>query len=146
MNDDQVLCESFVATGKTSLDNGLIVSDGAGFLTVAKLTSSGNANLSTLIGGQSSTAPATAQAGSISTGNRISRVSPAGAITAVVLTSGVNAGQDVTVVNEAIAANTITFDVAGTSHVADGVSTVIPGLTAARFVWDSGTSLWYHCK
>lgn len=94
---------------------------------------------------QSATAAATATSGTITTaGVSVARVSPAGAITGVILQAGTYPGQQVTVVNEAIAANSVTFAASGTSGVADGTTTVIPGLRASTFTWDSGTSLWYR--
>lgn len=95
---------------------------------------------------QSSTAPATATAGTITTsGVSAARVSPAGAITGVILQAGTFGGQEVAVVNEAIAANTVTFAASGTSNVANGTASVIAGLTARKFVWDTSTTLWYPC-
>ena len=46
--------------------------------------------------------------------------------------------------NEAMAANTITMAMAGTSHVADGVTCVIAGLQQKTFKRDATTALWYH--
>lgn len=74
----------------------------------------------------------------------IARSAPGGAITGVILQPGTSPGQRVTVVNESAAANTITFAAAGTSNVADGVTTVIPGLRASTFWWDSVTARWYR--
>jgi hypothetical protein len=94
---------------------------------------------------QSATALAVITGGTIPTGAGIvERVSPAAAVTGVILTPGTVTGQTVTVVNEAIAANSVTMAAAGTSNVADGVTTVIPGLRASTFTWDTGTSLWYR--
>lgn len=96
-------------------------------------------------GGVSSTAAATATSGTITTANvATARVTPAAAVTGVILQAGTVTGQEVTVLNEAVAANTVTFAVSGTSNVADGVSRAIPGLTAVAFVWDGTTSLWYR--
>ena len=96
---------------------------------------------------QSSTAPAVGTGGTIATaGVSAARVSPTGAVTGVILAVGTTGGQMIHVINEAVAANTITFAAAGTSNVADGVSSVIAGLNARSFVWDSGTNLWYPCK
>jgi hypothetical protein len=105
-----------------------------------------NAAALTALKAQSATAVATAGGGTIATNISVSRVSPAAAVATVILAVGTVAGQALTVVNEAIAANTVTFDTAGTSNVADGASTIIVGLSAARFVWDTGTSLWYRVK
>lgn len=94
---------------------------------------------------QSTSAPALATGGTITTTSiGVARVAPTGAVTGIILQAGTVAGQQVTVVNEAAIANTITFAVAGTSNVADGVATPIAGLVARSFTWDSATSLWYH--
>lgn len=114
----------------------------AGELGVAELDARYNA-VYVPFGPQSATAVVTATSGTIATAATVvSRVAPAAAITAVVLASGTFLGQVVTVVNEA--AFSITFAASGTSHVADGVSDVIPALTARMFTWDSITSLWYR--
>jgi len=95
----------------------------------------------------SSSAPATASSGTIATaGLAVSRVSPAGAVTGVILQAGTVTGQMVTVINEAVAANSVTFNATpATSHVASGAE-VIAGVTAAQFVYDGSTSLWYRKK
>lgn len=94
---------------------------------------------------QSATAAATATSGTITTaGVSVARVSPAGAITGVILQAGTFPGQTVAVVNEAVAANTVTFAASGTSNVADGTSSVIAGLTGRTFVWTG--SLWHPMK
>jgi hypothetical protein len=74
------------------------------------------------------------------------RCQPAGAVTGTILAVGSTNGQRVTVFNESAAANSITFAVSGTSNVADGTSSVIAGLTARTFVWNSSTGLWYPAK
>lgn len=74
------------------------------------------------------------------------RVAPAGAVTGIILQAGVVGGQELTVINESAGANTVTFAASGTSRVADGVASVIAGLTARKFSWDASTSLWYPCK
>lgn len=97
--------------------------------------------------GQSSTNPDPGAAGTIATaGLIVSRVNPAAARAGCILQAGTQSGQVVWVINEAAAANSLTFDVAGTSHVADGTSDVINGLTARCFVWNGSTSLWYPVK
>lgn len=94
---------------------------------------------------QSATAPAIATSGTITTaGVGVARVSPAAAVTGIILQAGTIPGQEVWVVNEAAAANSVTFAAAGTSNVADGAGAAIAGVTARKFVWDSGTSLWYR--
>jgi hypothetical protein len=87
---------------------------------------------------------ATITGGTIPTaGMGLTRCSPAGAITGVILQQGTLDGQIIIVENDAAAANTITFAAAGTSFVANGVTTVIAGLTAVAYVWNATTSLWY---
>jgi hypothetical protein len=71
-------------------------------------------------------------------------VSAGTAIGTVVLAPGTADGQMICIINTSIAANTITFDVAGTSNVADGALATIPGLRAMIFTWVTGTSLWYR--
>jgi hypothetical protein len=62
--------------------------------------------------------------------------------TGAIMQAGGFDGQEVTVINNS--ANTLTFAVAGTSHVADGVADVIPALAARTFKWSAVTSLWYR--
>lgn len=79
-------------------------------------------------------------------GLKVSRVAPGGAVTGIILAAGTYPTQEITVVNESTAANSVTFAAVGTSFVADGVSSVIAGLNARRFQWDSATSTWFPCK
>jgi parallel beta-helix repeat protein len=72
------------------------------------------------------------------------RLTAAAAATGVILPVGTYAGQEVVLINESAAANTITMAASGTSNVADGTSCVIAGLTQKTFRWNTGTSLWYH--
>ncbi len=92
----------------------------------------------------SATSPATASSGTIATaGVGTARSTPTAAITAVVLGTGTVNGQEVTVVNESTTgANSITFAASATSNIANGVTSVISGLTCAKFKWVG--SLWYH--
>lgn len=108
------------------------------------LTASRNLVLAgTIAGTQSATAPALATAGTITaTGLSVSRIAPVGAVTGVILQAGTVAGQRITVLNESTFS--VTFDVAGTSNVADGASDVIAATTARDFIWDSVTALWYR--
>jgi hypothetical protein len=69
-------------------------------------------------------------------------VSSTGACTGLILGGGSVDGQLLVVVNTT--AFSLTFAASGTSHVADGVSDVIPALTARSYYWDNGTSLWYR--
>jgi hypothetical protein len=73
-------------------------------------------------------------------------VNPAAAVTGVILEAGTVDGQMITIVNRAAGANSVTFAAAGTSNVADGTSSVIAGLTARRYVWDSTAARWFPCK
>jgi hypothetical protein len=94
---------------------------------------------------QSSTAPAIANSGTITTaGVGVARVAPGGAVTGIVLQAGTTPGQEVWVVNESTGANSVTFAASGTSHVSDGAGSAIAGLTARKFVYDTSTSLWYR--
>jgi hypothetical protein len=71
------------------------------------------------------------------------RVSPTTAVNNISIQAGTYSGQEVTLINEAVSTNTITFSASG-SNVADGSSNIINGLTARKFVWDASTSLWYR--
>lgn len=95
---------------------------------------------------QSATAPAIANAGTIATtGLGVSRLSPAGAVTGIIMAAGTIPGQLCLVVNEAAQANSLTFNATpGTSFVADSANEQpIYGLQSRLFVWDSAQSLWY---
>lgn len=94
-------------------------------------------------GGQSALATI-ATSGTITTsGVRVIRTTVGGAVTSCVLQAGTLAGQEITVINEnTTGSNTIGFAASGTSNYASPAA--ISGLTAAKFVWDGGTSLWYR--
>ena len=79
------------------------------------------------------------------TGGVVWTYTPAGAVTAAILAPPIDQTKAVTVmiINES-ASHSITFDVAGTSNVADGASCVIAALTRTTFVWSPHTTLWYH--
>jgi len=95
---------------------------------------------------ESAAADAVATGGTIVTeGVSAARVAPTGAVTGVILAVGTTGGQMCQVVNQSAAGNTVTFAVAATSNVANGVTSVIAGLKARSFVWNSSTSLWYPC-
>lgn len=128
--------------------NAFTVSDG--LLTFFNVDTSGlhiqstNADLSLT---QSATAVAIANAGTIATaGIVVSRVSPASGVTGIIMAAGTQPGQLCIVVNEAVAANSVTFNTTpATANVADSATeTAIAGLTARLYVWDAGTSLWYR--
>lgn len=100
----------------------------------------------------------TATAQALSTGDTIvtsgppqvdvARVSPAAAVTGVILAPGLVPGQNVWLVNEAAIGNSVQMATAATSNVADGANCVIPGGRAKLFVWDSaansGAGFWYQ--
>lgn len=109
------------------------------------------ANRNSVTGETSGPTTASATASAIANGvtlqagaTDVIRVAPAGAVTGVIMAAGLFPGDAVVVINEAAAANTVTFAAQGTSRVADGTSSVIPGLTARRFVWSG--SLWFAEK
>lgn len=132
--------------GLKSQVNGLEirVNDDSGYAALTASNVTATALLITTPNG--SGAIAVAASGTIPTTNSLVRTSPAGAVASVVLQAGTVDGQQVTVVNEATAANTITFAVAGTSNVADGTSSVIAGLNAREFVWVASPARWYPKK
>lgn len=70
------------------------------------------------------------------------RLTTTGAVTGAIMQTGSFDNQILTVRNTS--ANSVTFAVAGTSHVADGVSDVIAANTDATYRWDVGNSLWYR--
>ena len=111
---------------------------------LAAQTSGGASSLPVL---KSNTAVATITGGTLATaGLSITRTNPAAAITGVIMQSGSIDGQLVIVENIAIAANTVTFAAVGTSHVADGVSSSVAGLTSSVFIWDATAGYWTHIK
>lgn len=101
------------------------------------------------IQGQLVTKPSSGAAATIANGNMIgtrvgkARVTAAGAVTGVIMEAGLEDGQICVVVHEGAAANTITMAAAGTSNVANGVTTVIAGLTQRIFVWNAADARWY---
>jgi hypothetical protein len=93
----------------------------------------------------SGTSPTLASSGTIATANLgISRVSPSGAVTGVILESGTVSGQMIVVMNQS--ANQITFAAAATSHVIDGTSDIIAANNARLYMWNDANSRWYPCK
>lgn len=71
-------------------------------------------------------------------------VTTAGAVTGVIIAAGLTGGQILEVCNKS--ANTLTMDVPGTSHVADGTSDVIAATSIAAYRWVAGPNLWYRIK
>ncbi len=91
----------------------------------------------------SATAAAVATAGTIATtGVTVARVSPAAAVTGVILEPGDDPGKRRSVINEAAAANSVTFAAAATSNVAAGTAAVIAGQARLDLVWDPFLALW----
>lgn len=126
------------AVASLSFDNGNFISDGSGNITVlnlnAKSVQGGVAN-----GGATSLAQTLASSGTISNGqNRVYRVSAGtnATVSALVLTNGSTDGQDLTIVNVGATGMTIA------THVTP--ATTIAASAAAGFVWDAGTTLWFH--
>lgn len=117
---------------------------------VVKVTD-GSSGTGGLVVGTLASVPATVQ--DISTGNTITLptvftkrlTATAGAATGVIMTAGTSDGQMLCLFN-VHATNAITFAAAGTSNIADGVSTVIAALTGVTLVWDATSSRWYHQK
>jgi len=100
-------------------------------------------NFAGITEGQSLTAAVITNGATINTVSiGVTRVAPTANVTGIILATGSYSGQMQTVINEANF--TVTFAVAGTSNVADGVTSPIPALCSRRFVWDSATSLWYR--
>lgn len=80
--------------------------------------------------------------GTISTsGVTIADVNPASNVSGAILQAGTSNNQVCIVRN--LSANTITFDIASTSHVADGTSSVMSANTVRLFVWNATQTLWY---
>lgn len=77
-------------------------------------------------------------------GFKVIKVRPYGSVTGVILEPGYQSGQAVTIINGGKPGNSITFGPPATSHVADAPNGLVPGMTAARYVWDAGTKLWYR--
>jgi Pectate lyase superfamily protein len=72
----------------------------------------------------------------------VARLNPTSNVTGIKLAAGLFGGQQIIVVNES--AFTITFDIPGNSFVADGTSDLIAANTAASFIYDNSTALWYR--
>ena len=73
----------------------------------------------------------------------VTRCQPAGAVTGCILQGfPPDNCRQITVINAG--AGSITFDVPGTSHVADGTSDVIGVNQAAAYVWSQDDNLWYR--
>ncbi len=71
------------------------------------------------------------------------RVTAAGAVTGIIVPAGTRPGQQLVIIHEGAAANTLTMAASGTSNVANGTTCVLGGLAAHVLIWDSVTALWY---
>lgn len=90
------------------------------------------------LGTVSASSPALSNGGTVSTNAAIARVTPATAVTGIILQAGIVPGQQVFVDNQGSAANTITWNTTpATSHVANAATaTAIAGLTGRLYTWD----------
>lgn len=94
--------------------------------------------------------PASGAATTLNTGGTVTptasimRTVNGGAVTGVIIAVGTVDGQTFTLTNEG--SGSITFAAVATSHVADGVTTVIPVLTARTFIWlaNAVQPAWYR--
>lgn len=90
----------------------------------------------------------TTTGGTVSIDAPVIRCAPAGAVTGVIMPVASRQGEQVVLINVSAAGDTITMAAAGTSHVANGTSSVIAGLEAAHFIaaYDDAVPpvlLWY---
>jgi hypothetical protein len=138
--------------GNIISDNGNFSTDGAGNLTATSIiaainASSGNVNAGTLqLVETTNTAQVITTGGTITVpaNTSVVRVNPGAAVTGIILPTSTINGQILIVINIAVAANTVTFATAATSHVADGTAAVITGPAMKVFVWDTTEGFWYH--
>ena len=147
MQDALIVAESInVQQGNISAANGTVsgsVGSIAGLLTAATVNSGLQYG-----GASATTGVALTTAGTISVANRVSKVTPGSAVTAVIMAKGSLESQELTIINlGAAAGSSVTFATAGTTAGSSNLATdvVISGLTAAKFVWDPTTVLWYPC-
>jgi hypothetical protein len=71
------------------------------------------------------------------------RINNTNTVTGAILNYGLFDGHEIWLVHEGPNTSTITFDVSGTSHIADGTSDVLTGGTARKYVYNSYNGLWY---
>jgi hypothetical protein len=110
---------------------------------VFTVDSAGDTLVTTISTAESSSEQVIATSGTINTtGIGEAKVAPAGNVTGIILQAGIFAGQECVVTNNS--AFTVTFAAVGTSHVADGVSAIIPANRAMFFKWSSSSSKWFH--
>ena len=84
-------------------------------------------------------------AGTVQTTSRVARITATAANSQVVLGTGTQSGQELTVLHTGAAASSITFCTAGSTSGSSNIATdfVISGLTCSKFVWDVTSALWY---
>ncbi len=145
--DTFIVAESITSLGQIKADQGHISSDGtAGTLTTAGLVTT-NFNVANQFGGITggSAGASCTTNGTISTATRTSKVTTGSAVTGVIIGSGANDGQELTIVHVGAAASSITFATAGSAAASSHSATdfVISGQTCSKFVWESTTALWY---
>ena len=147
MQDTTVNAQVVQVQGKLTSDNGNFATDGVnGSVTAAGITTT-NLIASQQYGGVTggSAGASILTSGTISSATRISKVTAGSAVTAVIVGSGVQDGQELTIVHVGAAASSIAFATAGSAAASSHAATdfVISGQTCSKFVWDSGTALWY---
>lgn len=101
---------------------------------------------STLSTTPSATAAAIATGGTATTSAvGVCRLAPAGAVTGCILQAGTRAAQQVVVINEAAAANSVSWATQATSNIAGeaGGTFLLAGGKAQMFVWNSAVNLWF---
>jgi hypothetical protein len=131
------------ATKRLELPNGA----GISFYSDAYTTGAGQIANGTFAGAMSASSPDPGANGTINTaGVGIALVTPAAARSGIILQPGIMNGQEIWIVNQGAAANTLTFHTTpATSNVANAASaSAIVGQTARKLVWIGGaTNLWF---
>lgn len=151
--DTALIAETVKTTGKItafgalSTDNANITSDGVnGTLTTAGIVTT-NFNVAQQFGGITGGAAGASctTGGTVSTATRTSKVTTGSAVTGVIIGSGTQDGQELTIVHVGAAASSITFAAAGSAAASSHSATdfVISGQTCSKFVWEVTTALWY---
>ncbi|HVT97047.1 MAG TPA: hypothetical protein VHE33_06035 [Acidobacteriaceae bacterium] len=133
------------ATKQVQIPNGASIQ----FYSDAYATATGQLTGSGPVSAMSATSPDPGAGGTIATaGVGVALVTPAAARTGIILQAGTVNGQEVWVVNQGAAANTLTFHTTpATSNVADSATEpAIAGLKARKYVWVSAVSLWYPAQ
>ncbi|SRR6266567_1693669 len=139
--------ERLQVMGSISSDRANITSDGVnGTLTSVGLVVT-NLNSTNQFGGITGggAGASCTTGGTISTATRVSKSVTGSAVTGVILGSGTQDGQELTVVNTAAAASSISFATAGSAAASSHCATdfVFSGARAAKFVWEATSALWY---